>query len=122
MPASLVYLTFAASGNLFGIILILGEFPFWFLKTQLPILTAEGALRAPSTANPPYNMHAALILHGCVVMVCGAFVFALRARQVRREKDEIMMKNNNNSLEIAGVAKGDVEHHLDVVEAIVEYK
>ncbi|KIM57391.1 hypothetical protein SCLCIDRAFT_1219430 [Scleroderma citrinum Foug A] len=37
------------SGNIFGIILIL----------------AEGALRAPSTANPPYNMHGALILHGC---------------------------------------------------------
>ncbi|KAI6143446.1 hypothetical protein BKA82DRAFT_4186092 [Pisolithus tinctorius] len=53
------------SGNLFGIILI------WVM---------EGALRAPSTADPPYNMRDALILHGCVVM------------QARREVDEAMIR------------------------------
>ncbi|KAH0827810.1 major facilitator superfamily domain-containing protein [Lanmaoa asiatica] len=62
------------SGNLFGIILILGE----------------GALRASSTANPPYNMDNALILHGTVVVVFGSVVFFIRARQARRELDETM--------------------------------
>lgn len=62
-------------GNLFGIIFIL----------------AEGALRAPSTADPPYNMHDALIFHGCVVMVCGSCIFFLRAKQARREMDEVMI-------------------------------
>lgn len=64
------------SGNLFGIILIL----------------VEGALRAPSTADPPYNMRDALILHGCVVMVFSSLIFFLRAKQARREVDEAMIK------------------------------
>ncbi|KAI6134496.1 major facilitator superfamily domain-containing protein [Pisolithus thermaeus] len=64
-------------GNLFGIVLIL----------------VEGALRAPSTADPPYNMHDALIFHGCVVMVCGSFIFFLRAKQVRRKMDEVMIED-----------------------------
>ena len=63
-----------------------------------PFITAEGALRAPSTANPPYNMHGALILHGCVTMAFGALVFILRTRQVRREMDETMMRNDNTAL------------------------
>ncbi|KIM65028.1 hypothetical protein SCLCIDRAFT_23124 [Scleroderma citrinum Foug A] len=82
------------SGNLFGIILIL----------------AEGALRAPSTANPPYHMHGALILQGCVVMVFGALVFILRVRQVRREMDETMMGNGNTALGTVAVAGSGVEH------------
>ncbi|KAH7888728.1 MFS general substrate transporter [Phlebopus sp. FC_14] len=62
------------SGNLFGIILVL----------------VEGALRAPATANPPYNMHNALILNGTVVMAFGVLVFFIRARQARRALDEVM--------------------------------
>lgn len=65
------------SGNLCGIVLIL----------------VEGALRAPSTADPPYNMHDALIFHGCVVMVCGSCIFFLRAKQARREMDEVMIED-----------------------------
>ncbi|KAI5990385.1 major facilitator superfamily domain-containing protein [Pisolithus albus] len=65
------------SGNLCGIVLIL----------------VEGALRAPSTADPPYNMHNALILHGCVVMVFSSCIVFLRAKQARREADEIMIKD-----------------------------
>lgn len=75
------------SGNIFGIMLIL----------------VEGELRAPSTANPPYHMHGALILQGCVAMVFGALVFVLRARQVRREMDETMMRNDNTVLGTAAV-------------------
>ncbi|KAL4073952.1 major facilitator superfamily domain-containing protein [Scleroderma citrinum] len=80
-----------------------------------PCFTAEGALRAPSTANPPYNMHDALILHGCVVMVFGALVFFLRAKQIRREMDEAMMKNNaflgNTTTGTAGTAEGGSAEH-----------
>ncbi|KIK90790.1 hypothetical protein PAXRUDRAFT_151101 [Paxillus rubicundulus Ve08.2h10] len=63
------------SGNFVGIALIL----------------AEGALRAPSTANPPYNMHDALILHGSVIMAFATLAFFVRARQARRELDEVMV-------------------------------
>jgi len=66
------------SGNLFAIILVLGE----------------GALRASSTANPPYNMNNALILHGTMIMVFGVIVFFVRARQARREMDETMAAEN----------------------------
>ncbi|KAF8844366.1 MFS general substrate transporter [Paxillus ammoniavirescens] len=63
------------SGNLVGIVLIL----------------AEGALRAPATTNPPYNMHDALILHGSFIMVFATLAFFVRARQARRELDEAMV-------------------------------
>ncbi|KAG6331792.1 hypothetical protein ID866_7298 [Astraeus odoratus] len=88
------------SGNLFGIILVL----------------AEGALRAPSTANPPYNMHNALILHGCVIMVFGAFVFILRAKQARREMDETMMRRDALSDTVVAAEEGRIEHgaHMEM--------
>ena len=57
-------------------------------------ISGEGALRASSTANPPYNMNNALILHGTVVMVFGVVVFFVRARQARRELDETMAAEN----------------------------
>ncbi|KAF8554732.1 MFS general substrate transporter [Imleria badia] len=66
------------SGNLFAIILVLGE----------------GALRASSTANPPYNMNNAIILQGTVVMVFAGLVLFVRARQARRELDEAMAAEN----------------------------
>ncbi|KAG6372329.1 major facilitator superfamily domain-containing protein [Boletus reticuloceps] len=66
------------SGNLFAIILILGE----------------GALRASSTANPPYDMKNAIILHGTIIMVFAVLVFFVRARQARRELDEAMAAAN----------------------------
>ncbi|KAG1732247.1 major facilitator superfamily domain-containing protein [Suillus paluster] len=65
------------SGNAFGIIFIL----------------AEGALRASSTASPPYNMHAAFVLHGVFVVVVGATMIFVRAKQVRREMDERMAQH-----------------------------
>ncbi|KAI6157770.1 major facilitator superfamily domain-containing protein [Pisolithus tinctorius] len=76
------------SGNLFGIVLIL----------------VEGALRAPSTADPPYNMRDALIFHDCVVMVCGSFIFFLHAKQARREMDEVMSKDM-----VSGTAPGTAD-------------
>jgi len=61
------------SGNLFAIIFIL----------------SEGALRAGADASPPYNMRNGLVLQACFVMVFGALVLGLRAKQVRRERDAL---------------------------------
>jgi hypothetical protein len=57
-------------------------------------ISVEGALRASSTANPPYNMNNALIFHGTMIMVLGVSVFFVRARQARRELDETMAAEN----------------------------
>ncbi|KAG1858154.1 MFS general substrate transporter [Suillus subluteus] len=65
------------SGNAFGIIFIL----------------AEGALRASATASPPYNMHAAFILHGVIVAAAACLVVFVRAKQARREMDERMAQH-----------------------------
>jgi len=88
-----------------------------------PILIAEDALRAPSTANPPYDMHIALILHGCVIMVFGLLVFLLRAKQARREIDESMMKNNtflgSATLGITSTAECGDKHRPSREETLV---
>lgn len=68
------------SGNAFSIIFIV----------------AEGALRASATASPPYNMRAAFVLHGVLVMVIGASVLFVRAKQARREMDERMEHLHSN--------------------------
>jgi hypothetical protein len=59
------------SGNLFSITFVL----------------VEGALRAPSTASPPLNMHKALIFNGVFIMLMCTSVFFIRGTQVRREND-----------------------------------
>ncbi|KAI0030798.1 major facilitator superfamily domain-containing protein [Vararia minispora EC-137] len=64
------------SGNLFCIIFI----------------TSQGALRAPLSANPPQNMHRAIIFNGVWCLVSSVFIFALQGHQVRRQKDEQMMR------------------------------
>ncbi|KAI9569600.1 MFS general substrate transporter [Boletus coccyginus] len=90
------------SGNLFAIILILGE----------------GALRASSTANPPYNMNNALILHGTIVMVFAVLVFFLRARQARRELDESMTAENAIPMVSDLSTDGKLEGITEAVESV----
>ncbi|KAF9241533.1 major facilitator superfamily domain-containing protein [Melanogaster broomeanus] len=89
------------SGNLFGIFLIL----------------AEGALRAPATASPPYNMRNALILHGSVVVAFGTLVFFIRARQARRELDEVMAREGvvPSSANEGGVVSSRTTGEIDSV-------
>lgn len=65
------------AGNAFGIVFIV----------------AEGALRGSATASPPYSMHSAFVLHGVLVMVTGASVVFIRAKQARREMDERMAQH-----------------------------
>ncbi|KAL4073954.1 major facilitator superfamily domain-containing protein [Scleroderma yunnanense] len=93
------------SGNLSGIVMVL----------------AEGALRAPSTSNPPYNMHSALVLHGCIILVFDSLVFFLRAKQVRREIDEVMTRNSALLANAPPVStlEGTIEHPGDVKEPIM---
>lgn len=52
----------------------------------LPSLVMS-ALRASESANPPKNMHAALIFNGVLIVAVVASVFLLRGRQRRRESD-----------------------------------
>lgn len=47
----------------------------------------EGALRAPTTANPPLNMRRALIFSGAFIMVGCSTIFFIRGKQARREMD-----------------------------------
>ncbi|KAF5380571.1 hypothetical protein D9615_004653 [Tricholomella constricta] len=68
--ASSAVLWFA--GNLFGVIFVL----------------SEGALRAGPTANPPLNMHRALIFNGTIIMISASLIFLIHGRQVRKERDE----------------------------------
>lgn len=60
------------SVNLFGIIMIL----------------VQSSLRAGPEANPPLNMHRALIFNGAMVMSFASLVVLLQGRQTRRERDE----------------------------------
>lgn len=62
-----------------------------FLRFRTHILklyVAEGALRAGVDANPPLNMHRALIFNGTIIMICAVSVLLLHGRQVRKERDE----------------------------------
>ena len=47
----------------------------------------EGALRAGPDANPPLNMHRALVFQGALVCSAVVWVFGLRGTQTRRELD-----------------------------------
>jgi len=58
-------------GNLFGIMFIL----------------VENTLRAPAEADPPLNMHRALVFNGVFIFVTCFSVFFIRGTQVRREND-----------------------------------
>ena len=51
-------------------------------------MTVEGALRAGPNANPPYNMHHAIIFQGVLGMAVVASVYLLEGKQTRREQDE----------------------------------
>ncbi|KAH8101314.1 major facilitator superfamily domain-containing protein [Cristinia sonorae] len=54
----------------------------------------NGALRAGADANPPLNMHRALIFQGTVICVCTVSVVFLTGKQVRRERDELKAKES----------------------------
>jgi FLVCR family MFS transporter 7 len=51
-------------------------------------LLAQNALRAGPDANPPLNMHKALIFNGVFTIVCSSLVFLVKGKQARKELDE----------------------------------
>ncbi|KAG2368049.1 MFS general substrate transporter [Suillus spraguei] len=89
------------TGGLFAIMAVIGICSFIMLPVGLELGAevtrnsdgTEGALRASATASPPYNMHRAFVLHGVVVVVVGASVMFLHAKQARREMDERMAQH-----------------------------
>ncbi|KAJ7680271.1 major facilitator superfamily domain-containing protein [Mycena polygramma] len=62
----------------------------WFACNGFAIIfiLVEGALRAGLDANPPLNMHRALIFNGVLVMATGSSVFFLRGKQTRKQLDQ----------------------------------
>lgn len=59
--------------------------------------TAQDALRASPSADPPQNMHRAIIFNGVWVVVITASIFFLRGKQARRELDEQMNEEQKTS-------------------------
>ena len=49
---------------------------------------AQTALRAGPDANPPFNMHRALIFNGAFIMTTAFLVFFIRGREARKELDQ----------------------------------
>ncbi|KAI0066126.1 MFS general substrate transporter [Artomyces pyxidatus] len=77
-------------GNLFCIIFTLfSSFP------------AQNALRAPSTADPPLNMHRAIVMNGVWVFTMSTFVYFFHGEQTRRQMDEKM--NQRDAVSLAAV-------------------
>ncbi|KAI9455439.1 MFS general substrate transporter [Lactarius psammicola] len=65
----------------------------WFFGNLLSIsfILIQGALRADrDTANPPLNMHRAIVFNGILVFAISLLVFFLRGQQLRRKLDEQM--------------------------------
>jgi hypothetical protein len=72
----------------------------WFCGNLLGTIfvLVQGALRAPSTASPPLNMHRALIFNGVFIVVCSSLVFFIRGKQARREMDIKMGKREGTDI------------------------
>ncbi|KAH9979057.1 MFS general substrate transporter [Lactifluus volemus] len=64
----------------------------WFFGNLLSIIfiLVQNALRDSDAANPPLNMHRAILFNGIVVFIVCLLVFFLDGKQARREMDEQM--------------------------------
>ena len=58
----------------------------------------ENALRAGPEADPPFNMHRAIIFEGAFALSVSALVFALEGKQRRRELDEQRMQQTKQEV------------------------
>jgi MFS transporter, FLVCR family, MFS-domain-containing protein 7 len=56
----------------------------------------ENSLRAGPDADPPFNMHRALIFEGAFTLAVSATMVGLRGKQARRERDEQEIKGELN--------------------------
>lgn len=78
----------------------------WFAGNAFTLIfvLSESALRASPDANPPLNMHRALIFHGAFIISATSSVFFLRGKQARRALDE-----QNLQLSLSGRVTGDAK-------------
>ncbi|KAI0799593.1 major facilitator superfamily domain-containing protein [Irpex lacteus] len=67
------------------------------LVTVIFVLS-ENALRAGAGANPPFNMHRAIIFQGAFALATSMTVFALQGKQSRRELDEQRMQETKQDV------------------------
>ncbi|KAI0772495.1 MFS general substrate transporter [Trametes elegans] len=89
-----------ASTNLFGLICVL----------------AEGSLREGPNANPPLNLHRAVIFQGVFVTAVVALVYLLEGKQTRRAVDEEMsaaLARTSRSLDASGRTNVEVREVQD---------
>jgi FLVCR family MFS transporter 7 len=61
-------------------------------KSLINLSTVEGALRADGNADPPLNMHRALIFHSSFILVASLLIFFIRGEQARKRSDEVMSR------------------------------
>ncbi|KAA1473990.1 MFS general substrate transporter [Dentipellis sp. KUC8613] len=68
----------------------------WFFGNLFCViyLLCQGALRASPTADPPLNMHQAIIFNGAWVFASCGLIFFFNGKQARRERDEKMAQVN----------------------------
>ncbi|KAJ7647381.1 major facilitator superfamily domain-containing protein [Roridomyces roridus] len=62
----------------------------WFACNLFAVvfILVEGALRAGHNADPPLNMHRALMFNGILVFVSAAFVLFIKGKQTRKQVDQ----------------------------------
>ncbi|EPS96236.1 hypothetical protein FOMPIDRAFT_58415 [Fomitopsis schrenkii] len=92
-----------ASANLFSIIFVL----------------AEGALRSGHRAEPPHNMHGAIIFQGAFVFASVSMIFLVEGKQTRRAADEQaqLARTQSRGHELAGVQRRSLESMKDEKKA-----
>jgi hypothetical protein len=76
-----------------------------FSSSILNRFTVQGALRAGAGANPPLNMHRALIFSGTFVLSAATLVFLVRGKQARKERDEEMQDRSRQIDAAVGATK-----------------
>ncbi|KAI0295839.1 MFS general substrate transporter [Multifurca ochricompacta] len=79
----------------------------WFFGNLISIIfiLSQNALRASDAANPPRNMHRAIIFNAIWVFSTSLLVFFLHGRQARRELDERMNEEQKMQGQIQGGSK-----------------
>ncbi|KAF9447949.1 MFS general substrate transporter [Macrolepiota fuliginosa MF-IS2] len=66
----------------------------WFAGNIVGVMfiLVQGALRADVNANPPLNMHHALIFNGAFIMTASSLAFFVKGKQARKSLDEEKLK------------------------------
>ncbi|KAI0351646.1 MFS general substrate transporter [Trametes cingulata] len=67
----------------------------------LVFVLAEGALREGPNANPPLNMHRAVIFQGALVSAVIVFIYLVEGKQTRRARDEAAINRASRAFSAA---------------------